>query len=183
MPRVPPPFSAAWIEGAAMRYLERFGSTRKNLRRILVRKVDASIREHGGDKSAAGQVIDDLLDRLEAARLIDDVAFAESRTRKLIGRGVSSGGVRARLAAKGVSQEDATGALQTAAADGDPDLRAAAAYARRRRMGPYNVGGDREKELARLGRAGFRYALAKQVLACATVDELEALLADDREAC
>ncbi|MCA9558512.1 MAG: RecX family transcriptional regulator, partial [Myxococcales bacterium] len=50
----------------------------------------------------------------------------------------------------------------------DPDLAAAARYARRRRLGPFRPAEARaerrEKDLAALGRAGFSYAIARRVI-------------------
>jgi len=64
---------------------------------------------------------------------------------------------------------------------GDPDLAAACAFARRRRIGPFGRGprdsdGGRGKELAAFARAGFARAAAEAVLACADPDEAEALV-------
>jgi len=63
---------------------------------------------------------------------------------------------------------------------GDPDLAAACAFARRRRLGPYRRGaGDRVKELAAFARAGFSRDAARAVLACADPDAAEALARGD----
>ena len=61
----------------------------------------------------------------------------------------------------------------------DPDLAAAAAYARKRRIGPYRPEGERQsqadRDLAALGRRGFSYETARQVLAAEDPCELEAI--------
>ena len=59
----------------------------------------------------------------------------------------------------------------------EPELAAALAYARRRRLGPYR-GPDtrmdrREKDLAALGRKGFGYDLARRVIETDDLAELE----------
>ena len=53
--------------------------------------------------------------------------------------------------------------------EGDPELEAARAYARRRRLGPWRTKPDdswerRQKELASMARAGFSFGVAKQAL-------------------
>jgi len=60
----------------------------------------------------------------------------------------------------------------------EPDLAAALAYARRRRIGPYRGGpadpAARERELAALGRRGFTYETARRVVEATSIETLEA---------
>ena len=59
----------------------------------------------------------------------------------------------------------------------DPELAAAATYARRRRLGPWGPAAMRAerqaKDLAALGRAGFGYAAARKVVEADDVETLE----------
>ena len=59
----------------------------------------------------------------------------------------------------------------------DPDLAAAIAYARRRRIGPYRTRGDREerreRDLAALARQGFGYDIARRVIDAHDPEDLE----------
>ena len=65
----------------------------------------------------------------------------------------------------------------------DPDLAAACAFARRRRLGPYRRGpahqqpADRRRELAIFARAGFGRREAEAVLRCVDPEAVAALLA------
>ncbi len=73
------------------------------------------------------------------------------------------------LASKGVSFDIIVEALNEAEQTlGDADLQAARAYAVRRRIGPYRKTDgtleDRKKELVVLGRAGFRYEVARKIV-------------------
>jgi regulatory protein len=60
--------------------------------------------------------------------------------------------------------------------EGDMDLAAAKALARRRRLGPWRATGraeHRDRDLAVLGRAGFPYAIARRVVDAPSPDEIE----------
>jgi regulatory protein len=88
--------------------------------------------------------------------------------------------MRARLAAKGVAAADVTDAVASLReAVPDPDLAAACAFARRRRLGPFRrAAADHTRELGAFARAGFSRRVAEAVLACADVDAIEALECD-----
>jgi regulatory protein len=86
--------------------------------------------------------------------------------------------IAAGLAAKGIAAEERAAALDSLRETApDPDLAAACAFARRRRLGPYRRGpGDRARELGAFARAGFARREAEAVLACADPDAVAALL-------
>jgi len=177
---------AALIERWALAYLGRFASSAANLRRVLLRRVR---RRLGEDREAAGQaaaLVDKLVARYRETGLVDDAAYAAGRARSRLRRGQSLRTIRAGLADKGVAAEIAEAAIAALREnDGDPDLAAACAFARRRRLGPYrrDRGGEdtRNKELAAFARAGFSRATAEAVLACADPEEAEALARGESE--
>ena len=177
--RGPRPITEAAIEAAAVRYLDRYASSTANLRRILMAKVTRSARLHGTDPEDGGHWIERLLARLTASGLLDDAAYAAARARSLHRRGVSSAGVRARLRAKGLDPELIAETLETLVGGRDGfELSAALAFARRRRLGPFRAAEERaarrDKDLASLGRQGFPYQVARQVIDTSDLAELEA---------
>lgn len=170
------------LERWALGYLERYASSAENLRRVLLRRA----RRHGGAADAerlagVAGMIEALLARYAAAGLIDDAAYAAGRAENLSRRGHSRRAIRARLAQKGVAAEVAAEALAALPASAaDPDLAAACAFARRRRLGPYRRGpADPTRELAAFARAGFTRRVAEAVLACADEAAIEALARGD----
>ena len=184
----PETVNAALIERWALAYLERFASSGANLRRVLLRRVRRRAgpeAERAGDASDATTIIDALVARYRATGLIDDVAYAAARARAGLRRGRSLTTIRAGLAAKGVAavdREAAIGTLDAEAGAADPNLVAACAFARRRRLGPFRRspeagdGAMRMKELGSFARAGFSRAIAEAVLACADESAIAALL-------
>ncbi len=165
------------IEGWALAYLGRFASSAENLRRVLLRRA----RRRGLPVAEASEqtaaLVDALVERYRGSGLLDDVAYAAARVQSLHRRGESGARIRARLAAKGVDSSLAAAAVQSLRAEtADPDLAAACAFARRRRLGPYRRAAvDPARELGAFARAGFPRRVAERVLACADIAAVEAL--------
>lgn len=161
---VPRAVTPAYLDRAALAYLERFASSADNLRRVLKRKVERRCRIRNEDPGPFLALLDDVLARAVRCGLVDDCRYAEGRVASLRRRGGSARAIASKLAAKGVSREAAAAAL----ANGEDDeIAAASALARRRRLGPYRTGERalyREKDLAALARAGFAFGIARQVI-------------------
>jgi regulatory protein len=165
------------LERWALHYLGRYASSAENLRRVLTRRV----RRHSPQTAPqVASLINALVARYRKSGLLDDAAYAAGRVQSLHRRGDSLQAIRARLATKGVAASDvaeAVSGLRSAAAD--PDLGAACAFARRRRLGPYRRGSAHQaRELGAFARAGFNRRVAEAVLACADVEAVEALARD-----
>ena len=167
--RTPPrPVSAAYLERAALAYLERYASSTGNLRRVLRRKIEKRCRLRGEDPDPFYPLIEDVIARAIRAGLVDDTRYAEARVASLRRRGGSARAIQAKLAAKGVDRETVAAALAQEEGDREAEEEAAAhALARRRRLGPYRTGerrAYRDKDMASLARAGFSYAVARSVV-------------------
>ena len=162
------------LERWALGYLGRYASSAENLRRVLVRRIR---RRAPGSAQQVKAQIDAIVARYQESGLLDDAAYATGRAASLHRRGDSLRAIRARLAAKGVAPEvaaEAVAELRDKAAD--PDLAAACAFARRRRLGPFRRDeADRQRELAAFARAGFSRRIAEAVLACRDVEAVEAV--------
>ena len=158
----------------ALGYLGRYASSAENSRRVLIRRA----RRYSSEAAPqAGVLIEAIVTRYRESGLLDDAAYAAGRVDSLHHRGGSPKAIRARLAAQDVPATvavDAVSGLRDGAPD--PDLAAACAFARRRRLGPFRRGAtDRQREFAALDRAGFGRRVAEAVLACADVEAIEAL--------
>jgi regulatory protein len=160
-PRRPPkPLNAAALDRLALRYVERFATTRGKLAAYLSRKI----RERGWEGSVADPAA--LAERMAELGYVDDRAFAEARARSMTRRGLGGRRVAGALRAAGVRREDAEAATPIVEAGG---VDAALAFARRRRIGPFGTGAPdrmtREKHLAAMIRSGHDIALAKRIVA------------------
>jgi regulatory protein len=162
------------LERWALHYLGRYASSAENLRRVLTRRVH---RRSPKAEEAAATLIDALVARYRESGLLDDAAYATARVQALHRRGESMRAMRARLAAKGVPAADVADAVSGLRAAGpDPDLEAACAFARRRRLGPFRrSAADHARELGAFARAGFSRRVAEAVLACPDIAAVEEL--------
>lgn len=170
--------TAAYLERAALHYLERYASSSANLRRILMRRVQKSAAAHGTDPEEGARMIDALIARYQETGLLDDAGYSRMRAESLHRRGASARMTRMKLAAKGVTSDDIDAALDALTETvKEPDLAAAVNYARRRRLGPWRKADRaeyRERDLAALGRQGFGYDIAGKVVDAEDGDQLEA---------
>lgn len=157
---------ASRLRRSAFAYLSRFSAHRARLTAVLTRRAE----RYGPDLSAdvRAHAVAAEVDRCVALGLIDDQAWADARARRLLARGKPLGLIRDDLIARGLPTEVADRAIGHVAGESaeDPDIAAARAFARRRRLGPYRrtPDVDRHKELAAFARAGFSYAVAKTLV-------------------
>lgn len=174
-PKKPKRLTRSRLRNITHHYLERYSTTRGHLRRLLQRRVDKSLRFFpDDDRVEMLGWVDALLDHLEATGHLNDRAWATSRLNKLARRGLSERALRAKLREKCVPGP----LIDELVAELAPDPREAVArYARRRRLGPFRPPhreADERKELAKLGRAGFSYGLARDLLSM-SLEDAEAL--------
>ena len=168
---------AELLERWALHYLGRYASSAENLRRVLMRRARRLSPEA---VSTAKPLIEALVIRYRESGLLDDAAYAAGRMQSLHRHGASLKSIRAWLTAKGDPATVVAGAVaglrDTAQ---DPDLAAACAFARRRRLGPFRrAGADPARELGAFARAGFGRRVAEAVLACADAEAVETLARD-----
>jgi regulatory protein len=158
--RPPPPLGPASLERLAIRYVERFQTTRGKLVDYLRRKV----RERGWEGEPADP--DALAQRMVTLGYVDDRAFAEARAAALGRRGLGARRVTGALRAARVGEEDAEHVRPAVEADATA---AALRFARRKRLGPFGAPpvdrAARDKQLAAMLRAGHPFDLARRVLA------------------
>ncbi len=151
-----PPLDRSGLERLALRYVERFATTKGRLTDYLRRKI----RARGWEGEAVDPVT--IADRMADLGYIDDRAWGEAKASTMARRGLGARRVAGALRQAGIAADDAD-AIAPAIADRSID--AAIAYARRRRIGPFaDQPGDRptrEKHVAALLRAGHSVELAR----------------------
>ncbi|MEO0325725.1 MAG: regulatory protein RecX [Myxococcota bacterium] len=172
--RTPRPLERGRLERAALYYVERHAPSRAQLERYLTQKVARERRAQGESappKETTDEWIEAIIGRFERYGYVDDARYAASKARTMRSRGDSARKIRARLAEKGVRGGVVEDGLAEAGVD---DRSAAARLARRRRLGPFRRTPlpddwearqkEQKRELGVLGRAGFPYGLAREVL-------------------
>ena len=176
-PRQPRKISAKYLERAALHYLERYAASSQQLRQVMRRRILKSSGFHGNTPDEGYELLEKLIERLTAAGLLNDRAYAAGRARNRHNRGQSGKAIAAYLKSKGVGDADVAYALESLREENaQPDLRAALTYCRKRRAGPYRSPDEREaflnKDLAALARQGFSYDLARKIVE-SDLEELE----------
>lgn len=179
----PAPLDARRLEELALAYVARFATSAGRLTAYCRRKLRE--RGHAGaDEGASPPDIEALVARLVANGYIDDAGYARVKTGGLLRRGYGARRVDQALRADAIGES-----LRQSLAPVEADRReAAAAYARRRRLGPFarETAGQvdpraREKQLAALLRAGHDSGHARKLLAAASPDEVEDWIAEARD--
>ena len=175
-PRKPAaPLDVARLEELALAYVARFATSAGRLTAYCRRKLRE--RGHAGqDEGAPPPDVTELVERFVTKGFVDDAGFARAKADGLLRRGYGARRVGEALRGDGIAEP-----LRAAVAPGEAARReAAAAYARRRRFGPFArdalCAADRaarEKQLAALMRAGHDSAHARYVLNAASPGELE----------
>ncbi|MGJ3646939.1 regulatory protein RecX [Sphingomonas sp. GlSt437] len=167
-----PPLDRATLERMALRYVERFATTRARLERYLRRKI----AERGWEGEAADPA--GLADAMVSRGYVDDRAYADAKARSMHGRGLGARRVGDALWAAGVAEGDRAAVAEENAPNA---AIAALAFARRRRIGPFaEIPADRplrDKHLAAMLRAGHDITLSRQIVRMAPGEEIDELIA------
>jgi len=167
--RPPPrPIEAARLEEMALSYVARFATSAAKLEDYLRRKL----RERGWAGEGAPPVAE-VVGRMVSAGYVDDEVYARARTGSLLRRGYGARRISQALGAAGIDDE-VRSAVRAPQAD---QRRAALAFARKRRIGPYGPPGAdralREKQLSAMLRAGHPLDSARELLNAASVESAE----------
>lgn len=167
-PKRPRKVSPRYLENAALHYLKRYAATASQLKRVLLRKVDRSLKFHGGDRAEALGWVEALADKLVRGGLINDQAYAEMKAQSLRASGRSSRVIAQKLRLKGVAADVVEQKLAAATAEVSEDA-AARIWARKKRLGPFRRDAqtrqeNRQRDLAALARAGFSFSIAKKII-------------------
>ena len=168
-PKPAKPVTAQWLMNAAQYYLARYAASEAGLVAVLRRKASKRAGVPPGDDALA--LIAATVAKLRSSGLIDDHAFATARARSLQRKGLSAGGARIRLAAKGIERDVADEAI---AETGFDETAQVLATARRLRIAAFAEAGaalsDRDK--ARLARRGFGPGAIRKALEAAREQDL-----------
>lgn len=171
-----------YLERAALHYLGRFSATEAHLRVVLERKVRRRNEDNAAPSSEQLEWIAAVAAKCVRLGYVDDLQYAKYRFDSLLRKGKPLRSIEQDLRYKGVPEDIVKQILSDAQEDPDAnlDLSAAAAYARRRRFGPFRRA-DRatedkvEKEQAAMMRAGFPYGVVQRVLQSSESELVELL--------
>jgi regulatory protein len=180
--KVPRKVTSKSLENAGLYYLQRFYSSSENFRRVMMRRVRRSVQHHNTNLEEGAQIVDQLVSRFIKIGLLNDLQFAQIRIADLRRRGLSKRAIQAKLMERGFTVSVINECLELLECDKeDPELAALVIFSRKRRIGPFRKTLDqkndfREKDMAKLTRAGFNYNTARKVISAETSEELEEMV-------
>lgn len=162
-----PPLDPDALRAMALRYVERFATSRGRLERYL----NTKLRQRGWHEETPPDVAA-LVARVADAGYVDDESFAQARAGGMERRGLGARRVRQQLSADGIdadTREQAAAATRAGAA--------ALTLMRRKRLGPFGPPATdpkaRQKQMGAMLRGGHDPRLAARLLAARTPADAE----------
>lgn len=163
----PPPLDPETLNAIAVRYVERFQTSRARLLRLLQQKL----RQRGWKEGLPPPDLAAIADRMVELGYVNDAAFAQARTRGLTRRGMGAGRVRTSLASYGIDRDTSNEALE-----GHDPVASAVDFARRKRLGPFGPPVTdpkvRNRQMGAMARAGHPQGLARAILNARSEEDL-----------
>ena len=156
------------IKELALRYLDKFQPSKKDLRLYLFKKI-LNEEQGGASKEVVLDQIDSVIQNLENLELINDDIYSEMKSKTYLRRGYSLNKIKMSLALKGIDSDRLKKTIDNIKKDNeDPDFYSAIKICKKRRIGPYRPDANKEmffqKDISVLARAGFDYDTSKEVL-------------------
>jgi len=176
--KIPRKITESSLRNIALNYLQRYASSKENLKSVLKRRVMRSALFHKIDIKEVSIWIETLVEQLAKSGVVDDQTYAEGRMWALFRHGVSPKSISQRLIQKGVNSDFVQQVIAKLYTENpNPNLSAAKKLVKRRRLGPYRQPINREehqgKDLAAVARAGFDFQTAHKVIYAESTEELE----------
>ena len=183
--KVPGKATPRYLDNAARFYLERYATSVAGFRAYLMRKVEASVREHGTSPEEGREEVEHLIHLFTNMHALDDQRFAGQRARSLHRKGKTRRIIAQDLRTRGIANpliQKALESLQDEDETVDPDFQAAVRYARKKGFGPFAAlkirslrSADaemdeqekqktRQRSLAAFARQGFSLSLTERIL-------------------
>lgn len=144
------------LENTALYYLSRYEASSANLRKVLQNRIYRAKLKGVDVPAEVNQWIDDIVSKMLDYGYVDDARYTANLVKRMKASGKSKQKIQAKLALSGIDGECADEVR-----DYD-DIAAALTFAKKHKLGL-----DKEKyqkDLARLGRAGFSYEAAVAAL-------------------
>ena len=144
----------------ALRYVERYATTRAKLARYLDRKV----RQRGWSGADSPPIMA-IVEKMAGFGFVDDRQFASMRAAALTRRGYGNRRIDADLRSAGISDDDIADTVEE---DAEAMHDAALLFARKKRIGPFSEkqfdDAARRRAFAAMVRAGHPIEIIRQIL-------------------
>ncbi|MDH5722109.1 MAG: RecX family transcriptional regulator [Alphaproteobacteria bacterium] len=183
--KIPKKITPDYLHNSGLYYLQRYAASTNHFKDVMARKAKRSCMYHlDQDFSKCLKLIDELADKFAQVGLLDDESYAYGLASSYRRQGLSFRMIVQKMKIKGLDDNQIQTALQKVdctsniSSIADPELRAALAFARKKRLGIFYQGDElkrpeHQKALGRFARAGFSYDIANKILAIESERDLE----------
>ena len=168
----------------ALHYLGRYQASQQKLRQTLrqfARRKLLKDEVSDADEAAIARAIEDVIALCCDYGYVDDSRLATAKAHSAVLSGVSRRRLSQKLQQMGIDEGTRNAALHTQNSDWtDPELAAGLTFARKKKCGPFGpevTFEEKQKQMAKLARAGFSLDLIRQILELSSAQEAEDLLA------
>ena len=156
------------LRNSAYSYLEKYSSTKQQLRIYLFKKF-LKKNHKISNKKELFNLVDIVISGLVEQKLLSDKYYSDAKSKAFFKRGYSLNKIRYSLIKKGVEEKYIKASISKIKKDeSDPDFFSAIKICKRRRIGPCREESNRslfyKKDISILARAGFSYEISKKVL-------------------
>jgi regulatory protein len=176
----PKKISEKYLHNSGLAYLQRYTASSMHFKTVMTRKIDKSCRHHlEQDREDCLVMLNNVTAKFIEMGLLDDNGYLKGMITSFRRRGLSSRQIDAKLRQKGYESDRILDALRTHDLDEydteyKGDFFAALTFARKKKIGPYDLNGKYEfnKALGVMGRAGYNFEISRKIIEM-NEDELE----------
>ena len=156
------------IRNLAHSYLEKYSSTKQQLRTYLLKKFLTKPKQIR-NKNELLNLIDVVICDLEKQKFLGDKLYSDSKAKVYLKRGYSLNKIRYSLIKKGIDKKYIKVSISKIKDnESDPDFFSAIRLCKKRRIGAIREESNRilfyKKDMGILARSGFSYELSKKIL-------------------
>ncbi len=167
----PKKITAKYLYNSGLAYLQRFPASTAHFKTVMRRKIDKSCYYHKEqDPRDCLKLLDETAAKFQQLGLLDDSAYLKGMVTSYRRRGLPARQITLRLRQKGYSTQAVEDALQVHDVDEyqseNGDYSAALIFARKKRLGPFDLTQSKpfEKSVASMARAGYSFQVAEKIL-------------------
>ncbi len=155
------------LRNIALYYLERFETSKENLRAVLRRRIDKyAFFDKEYNPAEAYSWADEVVEECLARNFVNDERFAGFKINSYLNAGKPKRYIEQKLKQKGIDEKTVSTLFENLEYS---ELETALNFARKKRIGRFRSdensrAENRQKDLGTLVRAGFDFEVAKEVL-------------------
>ena len=153
-----------FLKKYAVQYLSKYDSTKKNLERVLKNKIRRINDIKKNEKLVLYKSIFKIIEELESKQIINDKRYTDTKILSFASQGKSKNFITSYLLHKGIEKSLINNTFKDFELyNPNWEFESAKIFVRKKIFG-LNVEKNKEKNLAKMSRAGFNYGISKKML-------------------